>query len=587
VDEHVERKKTSMKTIRLCTQCLQPLPENAPEGLCPRCLAKVALETEPGRPSQPKFPDPAELAPQFPQLEINELLGAGGMGMVYKARQPRLDRVVALKLLPLREGGARGFAERFAREARALAKLSHPGIVAVYDFGETSDYCYFVMEYVDGMNLRQLLHAQPISPRQALDIVVQICTALQFAHDEKIVHRDIKPENILINKKGQVKIADFGLAKLLGTAADTNLTQSQAVMGTLNYMAPEQRENSKDIDHRADIYSLGVVFYEMLTGQVPMGRFEPPSKRVQIDVRLDEVVLRALEREPERRYQQASQVKTDLENVTEPSGLKPPKIQPVVAPGAVEQERRRQEIRLPALGLLATGILNWLLLPLTMAYLLPALARAAAYFGIPRTELTLIGFVALAVTPLVLYTLLIYAGLKMMRCQAYRVALGASIVAMLAAPGNLIGFPIGIWALLTLRRREIRAAFEEAQQKPQTRESLAAYLVKVGAPTLVLLGLLSMGAMVCLRNDSIASAVIVLLTELGIILSVGQSVYWRLKIRRAREEGLWPQQGEIPSLEHVKRLAQAGEKFLAIRLYRRICPVSAKDAKELVDGLVN
>src|ERR1700730_3282979 len=117
-----------MKTIRLCTQCLQPLPENAPEDLCPRCLAQAALETEPGRPSQRKFPDPAELAPQFPQLEINELLGAGGMGMVYKARQPRLDRVVALKLLPLREGGARGFAERFAREARALAKLSHPGI---------------------------------------------------------------------------------------------------------------------------------------------------------------------------------------------------------------------------------------------------------------------------------------------------------------------------------------------------------------------------------------------------------------------------------------------------------------------------
>ena len=130
------------------------------------------------------------------------------------------------------------------------------------------------MEFVDGMNLRRLIQAKTLEPRQALELVMQICTALQFAHDEKIVHRDIKPENILITKKGQVKIADFGLAKLLGAAPDTALTASQMVIGTLNYMAPEQRENSKEVDHRADIYSLGVVFYEMLTGEVPMGRFE-------------------------------------------------------------------------------------------------------------------------------------------------------------------------------------------------------------------------------------------------------------------------------------------------------------------------
>src|SRR5208283_4133294 len=155
-----------------------------------------------------------------------------------------------------------------------------------------------------------------LGPRQALELVMQICTALQFAHDEQIVHRDIKPENILITKKGQVKIADFGLAKLLGGQPDTALTASQMVMGTLNYMAPEQRENTKEVDHRADIYSLGVVFYEMLTGEVPMGRFEPPSKKVQIDVRLDEVVLHALEREPARRYQHVSEVKTGVETIT-------------------------------------------------------------------------------------------------------------------------------------------------------------------------------------------------------------------------------------------------------------------------------
>jgi len=352
--------------MRLCNRCLQPLPQNAPEGLCPKCLAKAALETEPAAAGQRNFPKPEELTAQFPQLEIIELLGAGGMGMVYKARQPRLDREVALKLLPIGTGAAHGFGERFAREAKALAKLNHPGIVTVYDFGETSDYCYFVMEYVDGMNLRRLLQAQLISPRQALDLVVQICTALQFAHDEGIVHRDIKPENILINKKGQVKIADFGLAKLLGATSDTSLTQSQAVMGTLNYMAPEQRERSKDVDHRADIYSLGVVFYEMLTGEVPMGRFEAPSKMVQIDVRLDEVVLHALEREPARRYQQVSEVKTGVESITatmpreEKSTSAPAMLKPKPPPGFASYVLKRIAILILAwVG--AVSCLHWAL----------------------------------------------------------------------------------------------------------------------------------------------------------------------------------------------------------------------------------
>jgi serine/threonine protein kinase len=319
-----------MATTRICKQCQQPLPENAPEGLCPPCLAKAGLGSEPAGPRATINvnplgeaaagtrvpPEVAQLAAQFPQLEIIELLGMGGMGMVYKARQLRVDRLVALKILPVESSRSPSFAERFQREAKALAKLNHPGIVTFYDFGQTSEYYYFIMEYVDGMNLRQLLQSQSIEPRQALELVTQICTALQFAHDEGVVHRDIKPENILINKKGQVKIADFGLAKLLGTAPDTALTMSQAAMGTFNYMAPEQRENAHKVDHRADIYSLGVVFYEMLTGEVPMGRFDPPSKKVQVDVRLDEVVLRALEREPERRYQHVSEVKTGVDTLT-------------------------------------------------------------------------------------------------------------------------------------------------------------------------------------------------------------------------------------------------------------------------------
>ena len=240
------------------------------------------------------------------------------MGAVYKARQKRLDRLVALKILPFSVSRDPAFAERFAREARALARLTHPNIVTVYDSGQTDGLFYFLMEFVDGMNLRQLLNTAKIAPKEALAIVPQICDALQYAHDKGIVHRDIKPENILLDKGGVVKIADFGLAKLVGLdTKDQTITSSRDVMGTPHYMAPEQVEHPQDVDHRADIYSLGVVFYQMLTGELPLGRFAPPSRKVQIDVRLDEVVLRALEKEPEHRYQHASDVKTQVETIAQ------------------------------------------------------------------------------------------------------------------------------------------------------------------------------------------------------------------------------------------------------------------------------
>ncbi|KKL93543.1 hypothetical protein LCGC14_1873630 [marine sediment metagenome] len=251
------------------------------------------------------------------EFVVERPLGKGGMGAVYKARQPGLDRFVAVKILPPEVGADPDFAERFKREARALAKLSHQNIVSVFDFGQADGLYYFIMEYVDGANLRHVIETGTVKPEEALAIVPQICEALQFAHDKGIVHRDIKPENILVDKQGRVKITDFGLAKLLGKApAEITLTGTQQVMGTLHYMAPEQMQGAGAVDHRADIYSLGVVFYEMLTGELPIGRFAPPSKKIQVDVRLDEVVLRALENEPDRRYQQVSEVKTDVEAIT-------------------------------------------------------------------------------------------------------------------------------------------------------------------------------------------------------------------------------------------------------------------------------
>ena len=161
-----------------------------------------------------------ELAPLFSQLEILELIGHGGMGAVYRARQLGLNRLVALKVLPQDTGMDTRFTDRFTREARA--SLSHPNIVALHDFGQADGLFYFVMEFVDGTNLREVLQSGDLSAAEALEIVPKICDALQFAHEEGIVHRDTKPENILLDKKGRVKIADFGLAKLL--VSDDHLT---------------------------------------------------------------------------------------------------------------------------------------------------------------------------------------------------------------------------------------------------------------------------------------------------------------------------------------------------------------------------
>jgi predicted Ser/Thr protein kinase len=363
-----------------CPQCGVTLPTGALEGLCPACLLKQGAETGPPPASVPfQPPTLEEVARLFPQLQILAFIGKGGMGAVYKARQPALDRLVALKILPPQAAGGPGFAERFNREARALARLNHPNIVAVHEFGQAGGLPFFIMEFVDGLTLRQLEQAARLSPAEALRIVPQICEALQYAHDEGIVHRDIKPENILIDKKGRVKIADFGIAKILvgslfGVPPSGGILgppkggtpSATGVIGTPHYMAPEQLEKPQSVDHRADIFSLGVVFYEMLTGQLPLGRFAPPSRKVQIDARLDEVVLRALEREPELRYQHAAEVKTEIDTITSsprsagPSGenTRPRMSQSAPSP-AGSLLSSRQVFAWLALGLLIVGLLAY------------------------------------------------------------------------------------------------------------------------------------------------------------------------------------------------------------------------------------
>jgi len=309
-----------------CPTCNGELLTSNGQTFCPACLMQQGMKssTYGGGPRVAwKPPEIEQLTAAFPHLEIQQLLGAGGMGAVFRVRQKELDRIAALKVLPGEMAADAGFTERFLREARLLASLSHPHIVTVYEFGQRDGIYFLLMEFIDGVTLRQALRAEPIkklASKETLAIVGQLCDALQFAHDEGVVHRDIKPENILIDKRGRVKIADFGLARLLGQSPTMpTLTRTHQLMGTPAYMAPEQIEGLPGIDHRADIYSMGVVFYELLTGELPLGRFSPPSERAETDARLDEVVLRTLAREPDRRYQQASQVKTDVEALRNPA----------------------------------------------------------------------------------------------------------------------------------------------------------------------------------------------------------------------------------------------------------------------------
>ena len=309
---------------RACPRCLSPIPERAPGGLCPRCLLDGAnAPTDAGLgPQSWKTPTLAEIASAFPELEVLGHLGTGGMGCVYRVRERDSGRISALKVLPRELAADPAFVERFEREARTLSRLRHPHIVGVHGFGQAGGFCFLLMEFVDGANLRQALRSGRFTPQQALALIPPICEALQAAHAQGVLHRDIKPENLLLDAEGRVKIADFGIAKLLegpgASAAEAyTLTRTGARIGTPHYMAPEQVETPEQVDHRADIYSLGVVFYELLTGELPLGRFPAPSIKAGLDARVDDIVFRALAKERDLRQQTADQVRAEVEGLAE------------------------------------------------------------------------------------------------------------------------------------------------------------------------------------------------------------------------------------------------------------------------------
>lgn len=262
-------------------------------------------------------PTPEELQELIPQYEVHQLIGRGGMGAVYKGTQISLDRAVAIKLLPPAiEQQDLAFAERFKNEARLMGRMSHPAIVSVYDFGRTADgQLYFVMEYVDGTDVQRMIASEgKLPPEHALAITAHLCDALGYAHKQGIVHRDVKPSNVLIDTEGRVKVADFGLAKLSDKNLRSSLTQTGMAMGTPDYVAPESLMPGADVDGRADLYAVGVMLYQMLTGDIPRGMFRMPSQKfLSIDPRFDAIVRRALEHDREERYQNSQEMRQALD----------------------------------------------------------------------------------------------------------------------------------------------------------------------------------------------------------------------------------------------------------------------------------
>ncbi len=494
----------------LCPDCGTPLPPESPQALCPACLLRQALASrtlvaDSGDPPPLPPPTPEEMADKFPQFEITSCLGRGGMGVVYKARQKSLNRWVAIKILRQDRVGEEKFAERFAREAQTLARLNHPNIVTVFDYGETAGLFYIVMEFVDGVNLRDLLRDGKLAPKQALAIVPPICEALQYAHDKGIVHRDIKPENLLLDRDGRIKIADFGIAALVGAGGEA--------AGTPPYMAPEQAGTAAEIDHRADIYALGVVLYEMLTGERPTKDVVAPSRKVQLDVRIDEMVLKALDKTPELRYQTAGEFRRVVETLAgsaaEPPAATPPPVPPPLVAAQAAAANPDAAIKAAAIAMMIVSGLSSVVLIfgslIAWGMILFVRDRVVSVGSLPRwasmipvsNHGTMILSHAALMSLMVLWIVVVLlgqvvpflAGVQMSRLRHYRFAIAGAVVMIVlgltggvlqtpGAPGfagtwALVELGVGIWALVVVLRPGTKALFAATARPVSPREQLA------------------------------------------------------------------------------------------------------------------
>jgi eukaryotic-like serine/threonine-protein kinase len=265
-------------------------------------------------------PSIEELQALIPQVDILSFIGHGGMGTYYQARQSRMDRLAAVKIFRADPVTDKPIIDKFKLEARAMAGLNHHNIIKIYDFGESGSFLFIIMEYVQGDILERLIYSRGFNLEEIVGIITQVCDALAYAHQQGVIHRDIRPGNTMLDVNGNVKVGDFGLARLIGEELfRNNLTETNQAMGTMDYVAPEQFNPEKTIDFRADIYSVGMMLYKLLTRTLPYGTFTSPSDLVtSLDPRVDDIVIRCLQRNPDNRYQNIQNLRADLVDLLKP-----------------------------------------------------------------------------------------------------------------------------------------------------------------------------------------------------------------------------------------------------------------------------
>src|ERR1041385_5337847 len=328
---------------RVCRKCGAQIFADAPEGLCTACLFETglsllrseseatAVKTDRNDDEQladnNKKLDRAKALSDFGDYDLLEIIGRGGQGVVYRARQKSLNRTVALKVIGLGHWATEAHLKRFRREAEAAASLDHSGIVPIYEVGERDGSCYFSMKLIEGGQLDEVARREPMPIRRAAELMAKVARTVHYAHEHRILHRDIKPGNILLDNKGEPHLTDFGLARLV--ESESTVTRTLEVLGTPSYMAPEQAVgNNGAISSTTDVYGLGAVFYQLLTGHPPFAGgttyetikllldTEPRQPRLwnsKIDRDLSTICLKCLEKDPKRRYSSALALSEDLE----------------------------------------------------------------------------------------------------------------------------------------------------------------------------------------------------------------------------------------------------------------------------------
>src|SRR6266567_4419999 len=315
-------------TNRVCPKCGATVFADAPQGCCSVCLVRTGLASLDNENDEASEPTIARMLKDFGDYELLEEIGRGGQGVVYRARQKSLNRIVALKVIGLAHWATEAHVKRFRMEAEAAAHLDDLRIVPIYEIGERDGACYFSMKLIEGGQLDKIIGSELMSGRKAAELTAKLAHTLHHAHQNGVLHRDVKPGNILLDAKGEPHLTDFGLARLVET--DSTVTHTREVLGTPSYMAPEQAagETTK-VSSATDVYGLGAVFYQLLTGHPPFAggttyetirlllNTEPRKPRAlnrKIDRELSTICLKCLEKDPKRRYSSALALTEDLEH---------------------------------------------------------------------------------------------------------------------------------------------------------------------------------------------------------------------------------------------------------------------------------